>query len=383
LSDENSVLSKNQWTIADRCYLSFIWLRTAWVEKLRWRKRQFQTNEVRTFYGYDHLPLTGEMAFGGIVKILDLQAAFPNHSKYPNILYLVSSALPYFPVRMALLAKQAGAKLIVNQNGVAYPGWHGEGWERANRSMKELLHMADYVVYQSKFCQESADRFLGERKGSQNTILYNPVDTTFFCPESNPSISNDWIILLLAGSHWSFYRVTAALETLQRVRKKNNRVRLRIAGRFCWSAKEQDSHQHVLDYAQRLGVAEFVDITGSYTQLQAPELFNQCSILLHTKYNDPCPRLVVEAMSCGLPIVYSATGGVPELVGGEAGVGIPGPLDWDKDHPPDASDLACAVEQVISELELYSQAARFRAVQKFDTDFWLKRHDKIFQQMLR
>ena len=60
----------------------------------------------------------------------------------------------------------------------------------------------------------------------------------------------------------------------------------------------------------------------------------RADLLLHTKYNDPCPTVVLEAMASGLPVVYSASGGVPELVGEEAGVGIPAPFDWEHDHPP-------------------------------------------------
>lgn len=284
---------------------------------------------------------------------------------------------------MARLARRAGAKLIVNQNGVAYPGWFGDGWESANKDMRQILHMADVVVYQSKFCKDSADMFIGKRCSQKDQILYNPVDTSVFCPSlSNMSSMNESVTLLLAGSHWSPYRVTTALETLRIVRKNNKNIYLNIAGRFCWKGDEATAHREVLDFAEESGVAQFVSITGAYSQREAPELFNRCSILLHTKYNDPCPRLVVEAMACGLPVVYSATGGVPELVGKKGGIGVPGPLDYYKDHPPSTVELAMAVERVIDNIENYSKAARARAVGKFDVKYWIDRHSEIFKEVL-
>ncbi len=369
--------------ILDNVNLCFIWLKTYFSEKWRWRViKSDAVSSIRIFYGYERVPGADEKVFGGLVKLQDLQADFPNQTIHPDLLYLVSSALPYFPVRMAKMAKKANAKLIINQNGVAYPGWFGDGWEKQNQPIRDLHLLADYVFYQSKFCKESADRFLGKRESGYE-ILYNPVDTNYFCPAIETKVTGERITLLLAGSHWTPYRPLVALDVMQRLNAAGyNDIVLKIAGRFCWERNPADAEAQVLDYAVKNGVLGQVELTGPYTQQEAVELFRSSSILLHTKYNDPCPRLVVEAMACGLPVVYSASGGVPELVGSDAGVGVSGPLSWEEDYPPKAKDLASAVNTVIENLHRYSMAARMRAVEKFDIKPWLKRHQEIFDQLL-
>ena len=320
--------------------------------------------------------------FGGQVKLLDLNTRFTNQRTNPNILYLVSSALPYFPEIMVHRAKKAGAKLIINQNGVAYPGWHGDGWEETNLPMRRLLEMADYVIYQSDFCKIGAEKYLGSYQHLGSEILYNPVDTLMFAPGRDRSLSTDSITILVAGSHWSAYRIFVAIETLSKIRKSFGDASMRIAGRLCWRNKESEAVHEVKQYAKKLQVDDRIEFHGSYSQQDAPELMRSCSVLLHTKYNDPCPRLVVEAMACGLPVVYSATGGVPELVGDDAGYGVPGTLDWENDHPPDSDQLAIGVARVLSEYTEYSSAARKRALDKFDVKPWLERHAEIFESVL-
>jgi glycosyltransferase involved in cell wall biosynthesis len=367
----------------DLVNLCYIWLKSYPALRRTWSGRTGRDSRPAAVnYGFSRVPGPDEHVFGGMVKLQDLNREFPHTLHEPDILYLVSSALPYFPVRMAEMAQKSGARLVVNQNGVAYPGWFGRGWQRQNRAMSRLHQMADHLFYQSEFCKLSADRFLGKRDNPASEILYNPVDTGFFrpAPELNPLEKT--IVLLLSGSHWTAYRVMAALETLHLVRQENKQVSLRIAGRFCWRPDEQEAEQEVRDHARRLGLTDVVQITGTYSQDQAPAMLNSCSILLHTKYNDPCPRLVVEAMACGLPVVYSATGGVPELAGEDGGEGVSGPLDWDEDHPPDPQLLARAVLQVAGDLDRYRTGARQRAVKMFDCRPWLDRHGEVFNGLL-
>ncbi len=133
---------------------------------------------------------------------------------------------------------------------------------------------------------------------------------------------------------------------------------------------------------KELGLEGRVTFVGPYAQSDAPSIFQQAHLLLHTQYNDASPGLVLEAMACGLPVVYSHSGGVPELVGEDAGIGIPSELNWEREIPPDPEAMAQAVLGVADRLKEFSEAARQRAVDRFDLKPWLKRHQEVFEDFL-
>jgi glycosyltransferase involved in cell wall biosynthesis len=85
-------------------------------------------------------------------------------------------------------------------------------------------------------------------------------------------------------------------------------------------------------------------------------------------------------MACGLPVVYSASGGTPELVGADAGIGIEAPLDWEQDHPPTAEQLAHGILTVAGALADRSAAAREQAL-RFDARAWVERHRQLFTEL--
>ncbi len=361
-------------------HLSFLYSRRTISEVNRWRAVQ-SNNPLKplVFYGHERIPSRSERSGGAMIKFQDLDEYFPNTVRGANILYLVNSALPVFPEIMARRAKQKGVLLVLNQNGVAYPGWHGPGWEKTNAPNRILLELADFVIYQSEFCKQTADKFVARCK-CQWTISHNPVNTEVFRPGG---ITRPWgVRLLLSGSHQHFYRIQTALETLQKILMYEPNAFLTIAGRYTWRAVEKECIAEVERMAQELGVQQRFEFSGGYSQEEAPALLQKHNILLHTKFNDPCPRLVAEAMACGLPIVYSKSGGVPELVGKNAGVGVPAILDWQQDHPPKSDELARAALQVYEGLETYSLAARSRAVNNLDVLPWIKMHSAIFADLL-
>jgi len=371
------IVTRKGLRLNERLRMHCMWRFPKLFEWWRWRDWYPERNKPLIFYGYDKLPTKNQFAGGGIIKCQDLATIFPNTPGSGSILYLVSSALPYSVVPMVRYAKRKGLKVVLNQNGVAYPGWARGEWKRINIPLKCIMQEADFVIYQSQFCKISADRYLGE-VSVPHSILYNAVDTSFFTPAKTYP---EGFRLLLAGSHNQFYRIKVALETLEKVRHSIKDAKLIIAGGYLWRCNQKEALQDAMTYAVARGVEKCVEFSGTYFQNDAPILMQGCHMLLHTQYNDSCPRLVIEAMSCGLPIVYSASGGTPELVGDKAGIGILAPLDWEKEHPPEASDLAEAVLNVWQNYTDYASAARNRAVEEFDTSLWLRRHQEIFNRL--
>lgn len=132
---------------------------------------------------------------------------------------------------------------------------------------------------------------------------------------------------------------------------------------------------------EELGLHGRVELVGRYSQRDAPALLRRAHLLLHTKVKDPCPSAVIEAMSCGLPVVYPASGGTLELVGDEAGIGVPHPDSWERDVPPSPEALAAAVAGVLAARADYAAAARKRAVERFALEPWLDRHGELFSEL--
>jgi glycosyltransferase involved in cell wall biosynthesis len=326
-------------------------------------------------YGREAMPGSDEVVSGGQVKFQLLGERLPNTPRDFNVLYLGSSSMPLEAGMLVRLAHRRGAAFVWNQDGVAYPGWYGNGWELVNRPRARLLHAADHVFFQSAFCKLASDHFYGAREKPWE-VLYNPVDTTRFTPADDRPARP--LTLLLGGNQYQRYRLDAALQTLAELRRDVPDARLLVTGSLSF---QPEADVYLAAALRRLGLQDAVVRLGPYTQRNAPELMRSADLLLHTKYNDPCPTLVLEAMACGLPVVYSASGGTPELVGDDAGIGVPAVLDWERDHPPDPRALADAALRVAAALPDRSTAARDRSL-GFDVEPWFARHLAVFEDLV-
>lgn len=343
------------------------------------------TGGPRVSYGFPVLATDAGHAGGGIVKFQALEEHFPNTGDTTgfDVLCLVSSRLPADAVEQAEAARAGGARLLLNQASAATRATHGDRFRELNRPLVRLHRTADHVVYQSEYARRLAASHLGPRDGPWE-VLYNAVDTRFFTPapsglegEGRP----DGCVVLLGGTQYRRYRLENALAAFAAFRRHRPDARLLVSGQLVWIPDQGEARRQANGWVEELGLADHVTFLGSYTQRQAPEVFRRAHVLLHPMMLDCCPTVVIEAMACGLPVVYGASGGVLELVGPEAGVPVPTRGDWEHHEPPEPEELARALAVAFEDRARLGAAGRRRAVERFDRGPWLARHKELIRDL--
>jgi glycosyltransferase involved in cell wall biosynthesis len=324
-------------------------------------------SDIKVYYGGAYKGDKG----GPLVKVKRLAENFPEHRFDFNLLYCLSNS-PYLSEGSLERIKQRNIPIILNQNGVYFSGWYGKGWQKQNEKLKPAYHLADYVFWQSEFCQKAADKFLGKRKNSSE-ILYNAVDIMKFSPIDKV---NKEFTFLTTGvfSDSMLYRLVATIEAFYLFQKKHKDTRLTIAGFISKKTKAQ-----INDLISARELEKKITVSGSYSQVNAPSIYANSDAYIMLKHMDASPNVIIEAMACGLPIVYSASGGVSELVGQKAGIGLSIENRWEsKPHAPEPQLISEAMSYIMGDQKAFSIHARSRAVGKFNIKNWMTRHEEVF-----
>jgi glycosyltransferase involved in cell wall biosynthesis len=103
-------------------------------------------------------------------------------------------------------------------------------------------------------------------------------------------------------------------------------------------------------------------------RLQIAEIDRSAHVLFSADLNAACPNSVIEALACGLPVVSYATGSLPELIVGDAGLVVPWGSNFWKLEKPDLPVLVDAAQRILKEQAQYRAGARQRAEEAFGLD---------------
>ncbi|MFQ5692395.1 MAG: methyltransferase domain-containing protein, partial [Nitrospinota bacterium] len=97
---------------------------------------------------------------------------------------------------------------------------------------------------------------------------------------------------------------------------------------------------------------------------------------------DWCPKVVIEAMACGLPVAHAQYGGTPELVG-DAGIGVPVDApSWERIPEIDPAAYAEAILKILENEEELSRRARKRVLENYTLGRSVETHRRIFEEVL-
>ncbi len=114
--------------------------------------------------------------------------------------------------------------------------------------------------------------------------------------------------------------------------KNRRRIKLIIAGKP-YFRKDFEYLERLKAQIGKLGLADSVIFTGFLTDTRAIMALLDM-ILLPSIVDEACPRMIIEAMAAGIPVITTPLGGSKELVTPDTGIFVP---------PEDAKALAAAI----------------------------------------
>lgn len=99
---------------------------------------------------------------------------------------------------------------------------------------------------------------------------------------------------------------------------------------------------------RRLELDERVSLVGELDAAGVRECYDRADVFVLATLQETYGMAVAEALACGLPVVSTATGAIPDLVGADAGLVVP---------PGNVEALAGALARVIGDVRLRARLA--------------------------
>lgn len=174
-----------------------------------------------------------------------------------------------------------------------------------NNELNKAAEQADHVIFISNY---SRDCYFKQYNGNilSYTVICNEVDPHLFYPKEYPSKKLNKIIAV--ADRWN--RPEKRLSAILDLAKDNLDVDFIIVG----------------DIDYNLGLKNVTQV--SYKNNIAEEL-RKADAMISLFYRDPYPKTMVEGIYCGLPILYTDSGGQSEMP--VVGVSISDPFKFEFD----------------------------------------------------
>lgn len=171
---------------------------------------------------------------------------------------------------------------------------------------KTLKDSSAILIQMEKLKESIPHEFLSKVK-----VVGLGVDTDFFRPPDEPFDGN--AILFLAN----LYRRKGLEDLLKAMPIVLSRIpdtRLIVVG-------DGPDRDFFVELTKNLGLEEKVDFEGSVPHYETVKYYKSANIYCLPSYGEPAANTILEAMSCGLPIVATKSGGVPDIVvNGKSGI---------------------------------------------------------------
>jgi glycosyltransferase involved in cell wall biosynthesis len=204
---------------------------------------------------------------------------------------------------------------------------------------RSAMRLVDGVNYISR---QGAIDLLGPEHGSKAKVIRNALPPLEAPPQPGPAFQT--VDLLYAGASNVAKRVHLLPVVLAEIRKHIPHATLRIAG----FNPDQDAGWGRL--CADLGVTQAIDVVGHIPSSELKPVYTASRVLLHPSAYEGLPMALLEAMQCGLPVVATGAGGIPEVIDNDKN-GFLVPLD-------DTDTMAKRCLQLLGDPDLRARFAK-------------------------
>ena len=194
--------------------------------------------------------------------------------------------------------------------------------------------------------------------------IYNGVDTQLFTPSAKAVAAGSGSIVVGAAARLIPGKgIEHLLRAVAQLRDTN--VRVEIAG-------DGPQREALVEFADQLGVQDIVSFRG--TMQAMPEFWRACDLaVVPSDTFESFSMATLEAMACGVPVIATEIGGIPEVLGdGECGTLVP---------PGDPTALATAIRAYATDPDLrrrHADAAQKRARLSFNMETTAAEYLELF-----
>jgi glycosyltransferase involved in cell wall biosynthesis len=262
-----------------------------------------------------------------------------------------------------------GTPVVVSLRGSDVPGYdpHNSSLQRAHRLLAPLTRWiwrrADRVV---AVCESLGQLALRTWPDLRYAVVPNGVDLALFHPADPAATRPSQRIRCLA---------VARLIERKGLGDLIRALALLEPGRFELEIVGGGADQQVLqDLAAHLGVAEEVRFSGPLSRTEVAERYRAADLFTLPSSAEAFGNVFAEALASGLPIIGSATGGIPDLVEhGSNGLLV---------SPGDVQALAGAIRFLADDPELRREMAlrnRARAEATLEWAYVTRRYLSIYE----
>ena len=331
--------------------------------------RKFDSDFVQAYALQDLLSVAGTSRKGLQFPLFRLRSIFRQFQ--PHVVHTRNwGAIEAIPA-----ARLAGVPVIIHSEH-GYEVENLAGLPRRQRAFRRIAYgMTDCIFTVTRELRDFHARQALVRP-ERIDIIYNGVDTQRFSPNSESrsrvrkelGISDDCFVAGSVGRIVPIKDYPGFLLAAERLLQSGINLHVLLVGK----GPELESIEQQVQNSPRL--VRSVTLVGASDRV--PEILNAMDVFVLPSLGEGMSNTLLEAMSCGLPVLASRTGGNPEVV-------VDRESGW-LFAPGNSDDLADQLEYLAASLETRRQLgknARERAVQLFSLNGMMQRYRSLYVEL--